>query len=91
MFLKDFQEVVEGIKSPRSVQSPEMIKQSHRIPELSQIIETLSSFFCPEQIGQSKQKTGQILEAFPGIFQKIHHAKALVREISARSKCQLMK
>lgn len=34
IFLEGFQEVVEGTKSPESVQSPEMIRQSCRIPEL---------------------------------------------------------
>lgn len=80
--------MVEGIKSPESVQSPEMIRQSCRIPELFQVIETSSSFFCPEETGQGKQKTGRIFEAFPGIIPKMQHAKALVRETSAMSKCQ---
>lgn len=56
--------------------------------ELFQVIET--SFFCPEQTGQSKQKTGHIFEDFPAMIPKMQHAKALDRETSAMCKCQLI-
>lgn len=90
MFLKDFQEVVEGTKSPKSVQSPEIIRQSHRIPELFQVIETSSSFFCPGQ-GKASKRLDTSLKLFLVMFPKMQHAMALVRKISAMSKCQLMK
>lgn len=91
MFLKDFQEMVDDTKSPKSVQSPEMIRESCGVPELFQVTEASSFLFCPGQTGQSKQKTEHVFEAFPGMFPKMQHAKAFVREISAMSKCQLMK
>ena len=78
MFLKDFQggKWVGGIKSPKHVQSPEMIRQSRRIPGLFHITEAASILFCPEQTGQSKQKTRRVFAAFPGTFTKTQHAKA---------------
>jgi len=93
MFLKDFQEGEVGkcIKSPKRVQSPEMIRQSRRIPGLFHITEASSILFCPEQTGQSKQKTRHIFAACPGMFTKTQRAEALVSEITAMSKCQLIK
>lgn len=73
--------------SPNHVQSPE-IWQSHRIPGLFHITEASSVVFCPEQTSQSKQKTRHV---FPSMVKKTRRAKALVREISATPKCQLMK
>lgn len=43
------------------------------------------------ETGQSKQKTGHVFEAVPGMISKMQHAKARVRETSAMSKCQLVK
>lgn len=70
---------VGGIKSPKHAQSPEMIRQSHRIPGLFHVTEASSVLFCPEHAGQSKQKSRHVFAAFPDMFAKTTECQGFCR------------